>query len=92
MHLHATVSLWQREHEDGSYHAEKNGWKLRVSWHPEPAPGKDGKPRGYTWKAEGPDGKKAESPESIEEIELAMAEAERATGAPPPAEGVPADL
>ena len=90
MHLHATVALWQRE-EDGSYQAEKNGWKLHVSWTPEPPPGKDGKPRGYTWKAEGPDGKKAESPESIEEIELAMAAAELVTGDAPVGEAASAD-
>ena len=91
MHLHATVSLWQRE-EDGSYQAEKHGWKLHVSWTPEPPPGKGGKPRGFTWKAEGPGGKKAESAESLEEVELAMAQAELATGTAVPAGDLPADL
>jgi len=91
MHLHATVSLWHRE-EDGSYQAEKDGWKLHVSWTAEPPPGKEGKPRGFSWKAEGPDGKVAASPESLEEIELAMAEAELAAGATAPTGAVPATL
>jgi hypothetical protein len=72
MHGRATVSLWARE-EDGSYQAEKDGWKLHVSWTPEP---RKGGPWGFRWAAEGPEGKKVEAPELLEEIEVAMMTAE----------------
>lgn len=96
MHLHANVALWQRE-EDGSYQAERNGWKLHVMWVPEvkagPAPGEEGeRPRGYVWKAKGPDGADAQSSVSVEEIELAMAAAEQAADIPKPGETTPPPL
>ena len=72
MHGHATISLWQRE-EDGSYQAEQSGWKLHVSWIPEPAKGGE---HGFRWVADGPEGKKVEAPEILEEIEVAMMQAE----------------
>jgi hypothetical protein len=74
MHEHAKVESWQRE-EDGSYHSERNGWKLVVTWTPEPV---KGGPHGFAWKAEGPAGKKASSAELLEEIEIAMSQAEGA--------------
>lgn len=84
MHGRANVSLWARE-EDGSYQAEKDGWKLHVSWTPEPH---KGGPWGFRWVAEGPEGKKVEAPELLEEIEVAMMTAEYVAGhsgeLPPP--------
>lgn len=76
MHARAEVTLWTRE-EDGSYQAEKNGWKLHVKWTPEPPKGGEW---GFSWEAEGPDGQKAKSAELIEEIEMAMVEAEAEAG------------
>jgi len=73
MHIHPTISLWQRE-EDGSYKAELDGFTLTVSWRPE---SKDER-RGFLWKAEGPEGKVLEAPEISEEIEIAMGSAEQA--------------
>ncbi len=78
MHKHATLSAWKRDHHDGSYSAEIEGWKLEVHWHPEAA----GKRRGFSWKAaptsgDGP--RLASADDAIsEEIELAMADAELA--------------
>ena len=96
MHLHANVALWQRE-EDGSYQAETNGWKLHVTWVPEakaglPAGEEGERPRGYVWKATGPHGKDVKSSESVEEIELARAAAERAAGVPEQPETSPPPL
>lgn len=73
MDLHATMRAWQRE-EDGSYKAELDGLSLHVSWRPE----QPGEPRGFSWKVSGPDGALAESEAVEEEIEIAMAFAERA--------------
>jgi hypothetical protein len=70
---HPNVSLWHRE-EDGSYHAELEGWKLQVKWVP-PA---GGAPFGFTWSAEGPD-TTHKAPEPVEEAEIAMLQAETAT-------------
>jgi hypothetical protein len=69
--MHATVSMWQREH-DGSYVAEMNGYKLHVTWKPE-APGER---RGFRWKAEMEGKEAASSDELCEEPEIAMAYAE----------------
>ncbi|MDI1435249.1 hypothetical protein [Polyangium sorediatum] len=72
MHLHATVSIWQLEH-DGTYVAELNGYKLKLTWKPE-APGER---RGFRWEAER-DGKEAQPPDELfEEAEVAMAHAEQ---------------
>ena len=71
---HATVSAWQRDH-DGTYTAEINGYQLKVFWQPEDEHGE----RGFRWQLEGPDGTRAASSETHEEIEIAMAEAENAT-------------
>lgn len=76
MHARAEVTLWTRE-EDGSYQAEKNGWKLHVKWTPEPPKGGEW---GFSWEAEGPDGQRAKSAELMEEIEMAMVEAEAEAG------------
>lgn len=72
MHGHATISLWQRE-EDGSYRAEQSGWKLHVRWLPETPKGGE---HGFRWVAEGPEGEKVDAPETLEEIEIAMMQAE----------------
>lgn len=73
---HATVSVWQRDH-DGAYSAEINGYKLEVTWQPDG--GTD--PRGFRWKGEGPTGRRIGNREPQEEIEHAMAEAEAAAEA-----------
>ena len=72
MLLHANVRLWQRE-EDGSYKAEIDGFSCHVTWKPEQA----GERRGFLWKVEGSDGVVAEADGVEEEIEIAMAHAER---------------
>ena len=71
MHLHATVSIWQRE-DDGSYVAELSGYKLSLKWHRE----EPGKRRGFTWEAEREGEAPFKSALLHEEPELAMAEAE----------------
>lgn len=71
MHAHPTTRLWQRE-EDGSYKAEIDGHTLHVKWTPETA----GK-RGFLYLVETPEGDKIASEELEEEIENAMADAER---------------
>ncbi|MRG91212.1 hypothetical protein [Polyangium spumosum] len=71
MHLHATVSIWQREH-DGTYVAELDGYKLKLTWKPE-APGER---RGFCWEAERDGKEAAKSDELFEEAEVAMAHAE----------------
>jgi hypothetical protein len=80
MHLHGTMSIWQREH-DGTYKAELCGYELSLVWHPE----EPGKRRGFSWKAT-QEGKEAGSSQEIfEEPEIAMAYAEafaRAEGKP----------
>jgi hypothetical protein len=71
---HATISAWQRQHEEGSYEAQLEGWSLLVSWK---APATlDGADRGFTWKATGPGGAVRSSSELFEEPEIAMADAE----------------
>lgn len=93
--IHATISAWQRQHEDGSYTAEIDGWTLRVKWKAEGAAyvGRSNAPvppeerRGFTWEAE-KDEKKLGSPVVHEEMELAMAFAEKAIAEK--AEGAPA--
>ena len=71
MHVHASVSIWQREH-DGTYVADVNGVALRLTWQPE----EPGKRRGFRWQAE-KDGKEvAKSEELYEEAEVAMGHAE----------------
>jgi len=78
MRLHANVSIWQREH-DGTYVAELNGYKLKLTWKPE-APGER---RGFRWEAER-DGKEAAPPDELfEEPEVAMAHAEHFAQAKP---------
>jgi hypothetical protein len=71
MHLHANVSLWQREH-DGTYIAELGGYTLRLTWQPE----EPGKQRGFRWQAERDEHDTFKSEELHEEAELAMAQAE----------------
>ena len=73
MHLHPTISLWQRE-EDGSYKAELSGFALSVTWRPESTERR----RGFLWKAEGPEGRVLEASDVSEEIEIAMGIAEHA--------------
>ncbi len=72
MHGRAKVSLWSRE-EEGGYKAELDGVTLEVTWVPEGGP----TPRGFLWRAEGPQGKRG-ADEPLEEIELAMMAAEAA--------------
>jgi len=82
---HATISAWQR-HEDGSYAAEINGWNLKVKWRPEgPAQANapsgqtpDGERRGFLWEAEREGKSKLAATDVCEEMEVAMAEAEKA--------------
>jgi hypothetical protein len=73
MLVHANVGAWQRE-EDGSYKSEVDGYSCHVRWRPE----REGERRGFSWTCEGPDGQRRESDEVAEEIEVAMAHAERA--------------
>ncbi len=74
---HATISAWQR-HADGGYGAARNGWSLRIKWHPESPNGG----RGFSWEAEQGSNKLA-SDEIFEEIEVAMAHAEEHVAADP---------
>ncbi len=74
MQIRMTVALWNRE-EDGSYQAEKDGWKLHVQWVPEPP---QGGAFGYSWKAEKEEGGSQASTELVEEPEMAMMLAEHA--------------
>jgi hypothetical protein len=74
---HATISAWLR-HADGGYGADRNGWSLRVKWHPESPSGS----RGFSWEAEQGSNKLA-SEEIFEEIEVAMAQAEEQVAANP---------
>lgn len=71
MRLHANVSIWQREH-DGTYVAELNGYKLKLTWKPE-APGER---RGFRWEAEQEGKEPIQADELHEEAEIAMAQAE----------------
>lgn len=72
MHRHPNISAWNRE-EDGSYKSESVGWELLVTWRPE---SKDPEVRrGFLWTATAP-GKKVESTDVEEEIEVAMSHAE----------------
>jgi hypothetical protein len=88
--IHATISAWQRQHEDGSYTAEINGWALRVKWKAEGAAyaARSGAPvppnerRGFTWEAE-KDDKKLSGDVVFEEIEHAMGYAEQAVAEKP---------
>jgi hypothetical protein len=74
MDLHAHVRAWQRE-EDGSYKAELEGHSIHVKWKPEGA----GERRGFLWTVSNAEGEVvAESEQVQEEIEIAMAEGERA--------------
>jgi hypothetical protein len=75
---HATISAWQRQHEDGSFAAEINGWNLHVKWIPE---GRSER-RGFVWAAERSGVKRAGS-DVQEEMEVAMALAEEAIEAEP---------
>jgi hypothetical protein len=72
---HPTISAWQRQHEDGNYEAQLEGWTLHVAWK---APATLDGDRGFLWKATGPDGAQRSSSELFEEPEIAMAEAEAA--------------
>ncbi len=76
---HPTVSAWQRDHEEGGYHAEIRGWTLRVRWIPE----RPGQQRGFVWEAVGPSGNKITSSDLHEEIEVAMANAEECVAPDP---------
>lgn len=78
MLVKATVSIWNHNHEDGSYEAEHEGWKLHVTYTPEQLPKKGG--YGFSWLATSPEGKEARSSELIEEPEMAMMQAEQAAG------------
>jgi hypothetical protein len=77
MHLHAKMDQWHRE-EDGSYKAEVNGWELAVKWRPESPDAR----RGFWFEAKGPGGREEKS-DIFEEIEHAMAHAERVAGEVP---------
>lgn len=68
------VALWERSGHEGVYTASVRGWTLTVEWRPDP---KNSLP-GFAWKAESPDGKTIEGKELLEEIEIAMADAEEA--------------
>jgi hypothetical protein len=89
-HKHATISAWQRNHDESGYTAEINGWTLRVKWHAEsdgyltgnaPLPG--GERRGFSWEVEKEGARKMMSSERYEEIELAMVAAETQVGPAP---------
>jgi hypothetical protein len=70
---HATISAWQRDHEEGGYRAEIRGHTLHVRWVPE----RPGQRRGFTWEVADPSGGKVTSTGLYEEIEIAMADAEQ---------------
>ena len=78
MHLHAKMDQWTRD-EEGHYRAEVSGWELLVKWQPEAEDGT----RGFWFEAKGPDGAQTRSA-LFEEIEHAMAYAERAAAGSPP--------
>lgn len=83
---HATISAWERDEEEGSYEAEMHGWSLEVSWTPN-----EGDVRGYfSWTAEAGD-QKVTDEEHYEEMELAMAAAERHAAENPAHEGEDGD-
>ena len=67
MHRPPDMSLWQRE-PDGSYAAQMNGFNLHVRWRPESAHSR----HGFSFSGDGPLGRKIESREIFEEIEVAM--------------------
>jgi len=71
MHRHPKLSAWVRE-EDGSYKAEIDGISMHVTWRPESADRR----RGFLWHIEGAGDFSEHADEVIEEIELAMVEAE----------------
>jgi len=72
MHVHATVSLWQRDEHSGTYSAELDGYTLKLTWQSE----ESGKRRGFRWLAEREGKEVFKSDELHEEPELAMAQAE----------------
>ncbi|MCS6900603.1 MAG: hypothetical protein RMJ98_13380 [Myxococcales bacterium] len=73
------MSIWNRNHEEGSYEAEHEGWKLQVSYTPEPPLPTTG-PYGFAWIVISPEGQEQKSSELIEEPEMAMMQAEQAAG------------
>lgn len=79
MLIQAHVIMWNRDHEDGSYSAERDGWKLVVRYTPEPPLPQRG-PFGFSWEATSEKGQTAKSTELLEEPEQAMMQAERAAG------------
>lgn len=79
MMIKATIALWNRDHEDGSYSAEHEGKKLHVSYTPEPPLPKTG-PCGFSWVVSSDDKEIARSSELLEEPEMAMMQAEQAVG------------
>ncbi|MFO0661542.1 MAG: hypothetical protein U0165_17175 [Polyangiaceae bacterium] len=81
------VALWERHGHEGVYTASVRGWTLTVEWRPDPK----GSEPGFTWKAESPDGKTIEAPQLLEEIEIAMADAEEAVPPEEKKEGEAAD-
>lgn len=69
---HPTISAWKRDVHDGWYGAELHDWKLRVRWQPAP------RGRGsFGWEAEREGDRTEVGEETFEELEEAMAEAER---------------
>jgi hypothetical protein len=83
------VALWERSGHEGVYTASVRGWTLTVEWKPE----LKGSQPGFAWKAESPDGKTIAGADVLEEIEIAMADAEEAVPPDPEAakEGESAD-
>ncbi|MCU0658901.1 MAG: hypothetical protein MUF64_27680 [Polyangiaceae bacterium] len=79
MFIKATMSIWNRNHEDGSYEAEHEGWKLVVTYTPEPPLPQKGD-YGFAWVVTSPEGKEQKSTELLEEPEMAMMQAEQVVG------------
>ena len=70
---HATISAWERDPHQGYYTADLHGFRLKVVWTPNTA-----ETRGsFHWVADAEGEQSHRSHESFEEMEHAMADAER---------------
>ncbi|MBM4375376.1 MAG: hypothetical protein FJ095_09850 [Deltaproteobacteria bacterium] len=69
---HPTISAWQRDHHDGGYTSELEGFSLRVSWTPNTREARGA----FAWTVARDGAKAHHSHERFEEMEAAMADAE----------------
>jgi len=70
---HPTIDVWQRNGHEGSYTAALLDYQLTVHWTPE----RNGARGSFRWTAARDGDKTQEADEAFEEIEAAMAAAER---------------